>query len=93
MKQALYLKHASDHAITENNRGGKRNQKKKKAIKALMHVISAQHILKWCTTSINIRPKLFEETLLIKLSTDFHKTLVFNRGTQARNLPLTKGLV
>lgn len=38
-------------------------QTEQKAIKTLMHVISAPHILKWCTTSINIRPRLFKETL------------------------------
>lgn len=38
-------------------------QTEQKAIKTLMHVISALHILKWCTTSINIRPRLFKETL------------------------------
>lgn len=35
-------------------------QTEQKAIKTLMHVISALHILKWCTTSINIRPRLFK---------------------------------
>lgn len=34
-----------------------------KAIKTLMHVIPTLHILKWCTASINIRPRLFQETL------------------------------
>lgn len=38
-------------------------QTEQKAIKTLMHVISAQHILKWCATSINIRHRLFKETL------------------------------
>lgn len=38
-------------------------QTEQKAIKTLMHVISALHILKWCTTSINTRPRLFKETL------------------------------
>ena len=38
-------------------------QTEQKAIKTLMHVISTLHILRWCTTSINIRPRLFKETL------------------------------
>lgn len=38
-------------------------QTEQKAIKTLMHVISARHILEWCTTSINIRFRLFKETL------------------------------
>lgn len=38
-------------------------QTEQKAIKTLMHVIFALHILKSCTTSINIRLRLFKESL------------------------------
>lgn len=38
-------------------------QTEQKAIKTLMHVISAQHLLEWCVTSINKRHRIHKEAL------------------------------
>lgn len=44
-------------------RAEQEQQTEQKAIKTLIHVIFALHILKWCSTSINVRLQLFKETL------------------------------
>lgn len=59
-------------------------QMEQKAIKTLKHVIFALHILKWCTTSINIRLRLFKETLNT-VNTALH-WFSLNTGFQKRKL-------
>lgn len=61
-------------------------QTEQKAIKTLMHVISAQHILKWCATSINIRPRLFKETLNAVNKTLFTKHWFSKGGVSSKSL-------
>lgn len=68
-------------------------QMEQKAIKTLMHVIFALHILKCCTTSINIRLGLFKETLnAVKITVYWHTQNTILKGDIKHYILFINGL-
>lgn len=80
MKQALYSKRASNHAITEQNRGSKRNKKQSRH-----SCMSFQHILKCVLLQLTWEPGVSKKHLTLN-KTLFTKHWFSKGGVSSKSL-------